>query len=46
MNVIREYMNSNCDKDGNMRESENMTSYDIKGRRQIREKTAKKDKKY
>ena len=31
MSVIRNYMNSNCDKDGNIRESENMTKSELQG---------------
>ena len=42
MDVVREYMKTNCDKDGNMRRSENMTKSEIEGRRQIREGIASK----
>ena len=42
MDVIREYMRTNCDKDGNMKGSENMTKSELEGRRQVREGIASK----
>ena len=42
MDVIKDYMRTNCDKDGNMRESENLTRSEIEGRRQVREGIASK----
>ena len=42
MRVIREYMIAKCEKEGRIRESENMTKSEIEGRKQVKEGIASK----